>query len=172
MSLRVRAPLPAGDVRRGRGEVPEDAYMGRLVKLVPAEAVGTFPLLLTSAQQLAPGVGTEPRWTVYFVAWVMLLIVLVLRTSMTWERGRGPQWGAVLIAAVAFFMWAQTMGGAFGFEMLYTHLASSSGDATTRSLIGQAAADSEISKFVTNVSLTAWTMLAPVVYRGDDQGGS
>ena len=52
MSLRVRAPLPAGDVRRGRGDVPEDAYMGRLVKLVPAEAVGTFPLLLASAKEV------------------------------------------------------------------------------------------------------------------------
>jgi hypothetical protein len=150
--------------------VPEDAYMGRLVKLVPAEAVGTFPLLLASARELAPDSPSEPRWTVYFVAWVMLLIVLVLRTSMTWERGKGPQWGAVLIAAVGFFMWAQTLDGAFGFEMLYKHLASPAAEGATRSLIDQTVGNDKISQFVTNVSLTAWTMLAPVVYRGDDQG--
>src|SRR5262245_23465989 len=115
MSMRVRAPLPAGEVRRGPGGAPvpvDDGYMSRLTKLVPAEAIGPFPILLEQAKTIAPTDGT-PRYAVYFVAWVLLLIVVLLRARATSEPGAGPQWGAVLIAAVAFVIWAHVLGGDF-----------------------------------------------------------
>ena len=118
MSMRIRAPLPAGDVRRSRGDVMEDPYMSRLVKLVPAEAVGPYPFLMMSAEQLTPLDGS-PRYAVYFVAWILLAIVLVVRWKATSEQGKGAQWGAVLIAAVAFFIWVHVMKGDFGFELLF-----------------------------------------------------
>ena len=171
MSMRVRAPLAEGDIRRGRGEVMEDPYMNRLVKLVPAEAVGPFPFLMDSAERLSAADG-GPRIAVYFVAWVLLLVVIVVRWQATSEPGKGAQWGAVLIAAVAFFIWAHVMHGDFGFELLLNKAASSVGpDGVTRSgdVVGAVTGGiNDIKQFMANVMLMAWTTLAPVVYRGED----
>ena len=171
MSLRVRSPLPTGDVRRCRGDVPEDPYMNRLVKLVPAEAIGPFPFLMDSAQRLTPADG-GPRWAVYFVAWILLVAVIVIRLRATSEPGRGPQWGAVLVAAVAFFIWVHVMQGDFGFELaLQKMLAAPSGpDGVTRSAFGTTAVPNpgDLKNFVSNVALMAWTTVAPAVYRGEE----
>ena len=163
MSMRVRAPLAEGDIRRGRGEVMEDPYMNRLVKLVPAEAVGPFPFLMDSAEKLTPMDG-GPRIAVYFVAWVLLLIVIVVRWRATSEPGKGPQWGAVLIAGVAFFIWVHVMHGDFGFEQIIGRMGSSIGpDGVTRSgdiIGGVAGGINDLKQFMANVMLMAWTTLA------------
>jgi hypothetical protein len=177
MGLRVRAPLPEGEVRRGPGGAPmpamDDGYMSRLVKLVPAEAIGPFPFLLESAKNVPMPEGSA-RMPVYFVAWVLLLIVIALRYRATLEPGKGPQWGGVLIAAVAFFIWAHVMGGDFGFELLLNRPAAGAGlDGISRTTgtIGSAAITPEAKNFYANVALMAWTTLAPVVYRGEDETG-
>lgn len=177
MSLRVRGPLPAGEVRRGPGGAPmpamDDGYMSRLVKLVPAEAIGPFPFFLDYANKFAPTDGS-PRWSVYFVCIVLMLIVVVLRAQATREPGRGVQWGAVLIAAVAFFIFVHVMGGDFGFEQVINKMASGAGPdgiSRTSGSTGGASDPAEIRKFVSNVALMAWTTLAPVVYKGEDGTG-
>ena len=171
MSLRVRAPLGQGDVRRGMGDVNEDPYMSRLVKLVPAEAVGPYPFLMDYAEKLTPHDGSA-RWAVYFVAWVLLIIVLVVRWQSTHEAGKGAQWGAILIAAVAFFIWVHVMHGDFGFELLLNKIATPVPADASRGIGDVAAAVStnvnDLKQFVANVMLMAWTTLAPVVYRGED----
>ncbi len=172
MSLRVRAPLPPGDIRRSAGGSPpmDDGYMSRLVKLVPAEAVGPFPFLMDYARQVPMPEG-GPRWSIYFVAWVLMIIVIVLRVRTTSEPGRGPQWGAVLIAAVAFFIWVHVMGGDFGFELLLNKMAAGAGAdgiSRTSGAVSTAAGAEQLKNFVANVALMAWTTLAPVVYRGED----
>lgn len=176
MSLRVRAPLPPGEVRRGPGGAAmpamDDGYMSRLVKLVPAEAVGPFPFLMDYASKLAPTDGS-PRYSVYFVAWVLLLIVIVLRIRTTSEPGHGPQWGAVLIAAVAFFIWVHVMQGDFGFELLLSKMTAGTGTdgiSRTTGAVTTATNVQDLKAFVANVALMAWTTLAPVVYRGDEGG--
>ncbi len=177
MTLRVRAPAPPGEIRRGPGGSPmppmDDGYMSRLVKLVPAEAIGPFPFLLESAKNVPMPDGAA-RLPVYFVAWTLLLIVVVLRYKATSEPGKGAQWGGVLIAAVAFFIWAHVMGGDFGFELLLNKLSAGTGpDGITRTTgaIGGGASSVEFKNFIANVSLMAWTTLAPVVYRGEDEHG-
>ena len=174
MTLRVRAPVPPGEVRRSPGGAPmppmDDGYMSRLVKLVPAEAIGPFPFLLESAKNVPMPDGAS-RLPVYFVAWTLLLIVIVLRYKATSEPGKGPQWGGVLIAAVAFFIWAHVMGGDFGFELLLNKMAAGTGpDGISRStgVVGAATNTAEFKSFIANVSLMAWTTLAPVIYRGED----
>lgn len=173
MSLRVRAPLPEGEVRRGVGGAPmpqmDDGYMSRLVKLVPAEAIGPFPFLLESAKNVPMADGS--RLPVYFVAWVLLIIVVVIRYKATTEPGKGTQWGGVLIAAVAFFIWAHVMGGDFGFEQLLNRGAAGTGPdgiSRTTAAIGSAVGGVEARNFYANVALMAWTTLAPVVYKGED----
>jgi len=174
MSLRVRAPLPKGEERRGPGGAPmppmDDGYMSRMVKLVPAEAVGPFPFLLDSAQRLPLPQGS-PRWGVYFVAWVLLLVVVVLRARATSEPGAGAQWGGVLIAAVAFVIWVHVLGGDFGLEILLNKMLAGAGaDGISRATGGALSPDTagQVKTFVSNVTLTAWTILAPAIYRGDD----
>ncbi len=173
MSLRIRAPLPAGDVRRGRGQVSEDPYMSRLVKLVPAEAVGLYPFMMQQAENLTPH-GSGPRYAVYFAAWVLLLIVVVLRWRATSEPGRGSQWGAIMIAAVAFFIWVHVMGGDFGFESWFAQYLpppAPPGDVTRGApAVAPGMDPAQLKQFVSNTALVTWTMLAPVVYRGDEQG--
>jgi hypothetical protein len=170
MSMRVRAPLAEGDVRRGRGEVMEDPYMSRLVKLVPAEAIGPFPFLMDTAERLQP-TAAGARVGVYFVAWILLLVVIVVRWRATSEGGKGAQWGAVLIAAVAFFIWVHVMRGDFGFELLLGGAPIIGADGVTRApdTLGTLASGlDDTKKFIANVMLVAWTSLAPVVYRGDE----
>ena len=170
MSLRVKAPLGEGDIRRGRGEVAEDPYMNRLVKLVPAEAVGPYPFLMSSAANLPQIDGSGARWGVYFVAWTLLLIVIIVRWNSTSEPGKGAQWGAVLIAAVAFVIWVHVMGGDFGLELLFKQAPVIGADGITRGpeAITAGGDTSPLKQFVANVSLMAWTTLAPVVYKGED----
>jgi hypothetical protein len=176
MSLRVRGPLPEGEVRRGPGGAPmpqmDDGYMSRLVKLVPAEAIGPFPFLMDYAKNLTPNDGS-PRLAIYFVAWMLLIIVVVLRARQTYEPGKGSQWGAVLIAAVAFFIWVHVMQGDFGFELLLNKMTAGTGtdgiSRTTGAVTNAAGSPEQLKGFVSNVALMAWTTLAPVVYRGEDQ---
>ena len=97
MSLRVYAPSAI----RVRGEadatVPTGAYMERLVKLVPAEAVAVYPLLFNEARSLADP--TNRTRAVALVSWIILIIVIVLRWQATATPERGPQWLAVGVAA-------------------------------------------------------------------------
>lgn len=173
MSMRVRAPLPPGEIRRSPGGAPvpmDDSYMSRLVKLVPAEAIGPFPFLMDYAYKVAPTDGS-PRYSVYFVAWILLLIVVVLRIRATTEPGAGPQWGAVLIAAVAFFIWVHVMQGDFGFELLLNRMTSGAGTdgiSRTTAAVGSVTDAQQLKNFIANVALMAWTTLAPVVYRGEE----
>jgi hypothetical protein len=175
MSLRVRAPMPAGEIRRGPGGVTmpamDDGYMSRLVKLVPAEAIGPFPFLMDYARQV-PMPDGSPKYAIYAVAWILLLIVIVLRVRATTEPGRGPQWGAVLVAAVAFFIWVHVMGGDFGFELLFRNAGTGVGpDGISRATgaVTTPAGAQELKTFIANMALMAWTTLAPVVYRGEDE---
>lgn len=169
MSLRIAGSGAAThrDYRGGGGG--GDAYMSRLVKLVPAEAVTVYPVVMQQANAVTPLDG--PRWAVYIAAWTMLLIVVVLRFVATREPGRSPQWGAVLIAAVSFFIWVHVMGGDFGFERLLENMAHGSApDSLTRSGPSNIPNTGELKQFVSNLSLTAWTLLAPAVYRGEENG--
>lgn len=175
MSLRVRAPMPAGEIRRGPGGSPmpgmDDGYMSRLVKLVPAEAIGPFPFLMDYARQVPMPEGS-PKYAIYAVAWILLMIVVVVRARSTAEPGRSPQWGAVLVAAVAFFIWVHVMGGDFGFELLFKNVASGVGtDGISRATgtVTTPAGSQELKSFIANMALMAWTTMAPLVYRGEDE---
>jgi len=176
MTLRIAA-APADGIRRagypGGPAEGSDAYMGRLVKLVPAEAVTVYPLLVSQAQT-----ATGPnRMLVYVTAWVLLLVVIVLRWRATSVPGKGAQWGAVLIAAVAFFIWVHVMGGDFGFEMLADKMAAAPPGtrgpaAAVGDLRSPAPIDATIASmksYLSNLALTTWTLVAPAVYKGESE---
>lgn len=168
MSLRVYSPKGPGEITRSGGYNGggSDPYMSRLVKLVPSEAVGIYPVIMSQANQI-PTTPGEPRWAIYIAAWALLLIVVVLRWRATSAPGQGAQWGAILIAAVAFFIWVHVMGGDFGLERYFPQISPQLlAQDPTRSPTDTSAL-AGMKDFVANLSLMTWTLLAPAVYRGD-----
>ncbi len=89
-------------------------YLDRLIKLIPAEVVGLYLV----------GVGAIPAGQdVGSAAWtgICFLVVILVRALATRDPARdlGPQWVAVAVSAVAFAIWAYTMGGPFVTYHLY-----------------------------------------------------
>ena len=166
MGLRVIGP-PADGVKRGLpGGAADttDSYTDKLVKLVPAEAIAAYPTVHVLAQQG----GSNKDLLVMIGAWVMLLIVVVLRWKSTSAPGKGAQWGAVFIAAVAFFIWVHVMRGSFGLDLLMAKIMPAAGGGAAATRDAAAAAQSlSAQDFVSNLALTTWTLLAPAVYKGD-----
>ncbi len=184
MSLRIRS---GGRQREGRRDGDEgewvagDDYMSRLIKLIPAEAVTVYPLLVKGAED---AVCTEARlagsactpffspfsqpaaevtggalvspfaWLPVAVAWAVLALVVIIRWRATMdERGR-PQWGAIAIASISFVLWVAAINGNFGiFQLL------SPGE--------RLSASGEIEKFIAFALTIFWTILIPAFYRPD-----
>jgi hypothetical protein len=173
MGLRVIGPAADGVRRSGYpGGPPDltDTYSDKLVKLVPAEMLPVYPVFASQAKPLG---GTM----LILTSWAFLLLVIVWRWKATSVPGKGGQWGAVLIAAFAFFIWAHVMGGDFGVDWLLNKLsgigaATELGDTRAVAPVDAAltAAKAEQQRaFVTNFSLFAWTFGAPLVYKGDQE---
>lgn len=178
MTLRVIGP-PADGLKRGLPGGPADvtdSYTDKLVKLVPAEAISVYPLLKNQADVLTNQMDVlaphNARLLVYLTAWVLLFVVILLRWSATSVDGKGAQWGAVFIAAVAFFIWVHVVGGDFGFELLVNKYLGGVGQAATDTAgatraPGAADPISLIKSYISSLFLTAWTLVAPIVYKGD-----
>ena len=159
MTLRVIGP---GEVTRdGRGAA-EDVYVSRLVKLVPAEAVSMYPFFHSYASNFYETNFTGPRPALYIVAWVFLAAIIIFRWAMTSSPGHSPQYGAILITAIAFVIWVHVMKGDFGLEMVLKKPPTDGLDAP-RAIGGMG----DIKELLSNLMLWVWTFLAPVVYRGE-----
>jgi len=160
MTLRVYGPTSN---RRTRDEAESPAsggaYMERLVKLVPAEIVPIYPLLMNEAKGLSD-VANQLR-AVALVSWIVLAIVIVLRWQATSTPERGAQWLAVGIAAISYILWVYVLGGYFGIEG-WLHM--------WPSLDPGATIDPDTVKFknlVGSLALVSWTLVVPAVYKGD-----
>ncbi len=184
MSLRIAAGNEMDGGRRGPGDMgaSTDMYLDRLVKLIPAEAITAYPFLHSRALDVAQNVlDDEARtttasalganlnaslgsaaWLPAGVAWLLLLLVILLR----WQATRGPngtaQWGAVAISAVSFMLWVPVLDGA----MAGSHIPGSFG-------IFHALIDDwkilnwhvDVQRFVPELLLVLWTILVPAFYR-------
>jgi hypothetical protein len=107
--------------------------MERLVKLVPAEILAVY---LAGRSQAGAIHGAWPL--------VCLALLLVTRVWGTQERGRGPQWSAVAVAAVSFLIWVLALDGRILSLAVNPDLAS--------------------------LLVLVWTTLAPMIVRGDRSG--
>lgn len=104
--------------------------MERLVKLVPAEILAVYVAGRSHAAALG---GAWPL--------VCLALLLVLRVWGTHERGKGPQWSAIAVAAVSFVVWVLALDGRILGLVVSSDLAS--------------------------LLVLVWTTLAPLFVRGD-----
>ena len=98
--LRVHktAPPPSAPGASNGG----NAYLARLVKLIPAEVVALY---LTFKAAAATFLGI---WSL-----ICLGLVLLVRLLATKEDNKSPQLTAVVIAAVSFILWIYATGGYF-----------------------------------------------------------
>jgi len=123
--LRIRIQPPSDAVVRTADAAaePGDSYVERLLKLIPAEAIGIY---LVGLQV----VGTDVKNDVTIANWTLACIffVFVFRSILStespkfglgqgkkfgeWWRqfGKEVQWPAVLIASFSFIVWATALG--------------------------------------------------------------
>lgn len=107
---------------------------------VSSVATGSAPIVETAA------------WLPPAMAWFVLLLVILLRWQATRDAAGNPQWGAVAIAAVSFFLWVPTMNGSFGVMEF----------AETAQLISW---PEPVQKFVPEFLLIFWTIFVPAFYK-------
>lgn len=125
-------------------------------KVAQAKSAGSYTV--ESAQAMADSVAdaatiaSPDHWLLIGIAWLILIVVVLLR----WQATRGPdgrpQWGAVFIAAVSFFLWVPVMHGTFGVIGLFE---SAMGDPWPRAL----------QRFIPELLLVLWTTLVPAFYK-------
>jgi hypothetical protein len=124
------------------------AYLERLVKLVPMEVIGAYPLLVQGAD--AAGAWSKP-----LLSWILLGLVILIRAKTTATISSGPQWTAVWISAISFLIWVYVMGGDFGLLLLV--------DA-----FGMKTSSIEpVIAYYRNIALVVWTIVVPLFYKGD-----
>jgi hypothetical protein len=99
--LRLYAGAPRTTVV-GKPVGPIDPWIGRVVKLLPAEVVAVY--LAGRPLALGKAAGVWPL--------VCLGLVVIVRAFGTMDK-RGPQWLSVAVSAVSFVLWVYAMGGRF-----------------------------------------------------------
>lgn len=153
MTLRIISENSARNLERslhtGRdiGGSLQDTYMTRMTKLVPAEAITTYPLILNTVPS------PRPWQMVLLVAAVVLVVVVVLRWSATKGPDGKAQWPAVILSAISFVIWVFVMGANSDFLAIAADL--------TKSAPWLQPA------LVSSLVLFAWTAIAPALYTGD-----
>lgn len=90
------------------GVPPGDDWGTRIAKLIPAEALGLYG----SAVAIVPNNGTNAHdlaiWAIVIVCCVLLLIIR-FRSARDPATGK-PQYGAILISLLSFFIWLFAVG--------------------------------------------------------------
>lgn len=179
MSLRIISQQSARNLESmgGAGGTLEDTYISRLGKLIPGEAVASYPLFLNGAKTAtattaAPSGPTESLnsalasgdWRlIALTSWIVLLVVIILR----WRATKGPdgkaQWQAVAISAVAFVILVYMMEGSFGISNMAAMY--------TATPLPFADISKGAYNFLASLGLFAWTLVAPALYTGGNDGG-
>ncbi|MEQ1577885.1 MAG: hypothetical protein ABL894_09545 [Hyphomicrobium sp.] len=117
------------------------------------QAADALPAVSPSALDVTgPAFNVSDHWLMISIAWLILLVVVLLR----WQATRGDdgkaQWGAVAIAAVSFLLWVPVMNGSFGMFSMFE-------------LYSGLNVASPVEKFIPELLLVLWTILIPAFYR-------
>lgn len=171
--LRIRIQAPAKDVAaRSAEEAAGDSYVERLLKLIPAEAIGIY---LVGVQVIGGEASTLPalaRWTLACSVFVIVFRAILstespkfgldtAKSPRDWwlQFHREAQWPAVFIATISFLVWATALGYPVAPWFSEQFNACATSDAV---LCGG-------EKFGTLV-LLLWTPLAAFLYSGERVG--
>ena len=108
--------------------------------------------VVSGVSNTAGHVPLDADWLPMAMAWFVLLLVILLRWQATRDNNGNPQWGAVIIAAISFFLWVPTMGGTFGILEF----------ATSAQWIHW---PESVKEFIPQVLLMFWTIVIPAFYK-------
>jgi hypothetical protein len=103
MASVFRVQQPAALKAQGAESDGLPAYMGRLIKLIPAEVLAVYQTLY--------GILFDPAPPSSLIIWLPVLGIILVILVRAWgtrdESGSwaSVQWGAVLIAAISFIIW-------------------------------------------------------------------
>ena len=103
MSLRIERTIKPATGEEGI-EQPGDDWSSRIVKLIPAEALGLYGTAIGLIAALSE---VEQRIGIWLVSAVCILIIVMLRLRATRDpaSGRGPQMQAIAISVISFVIW-------------------------------------------------------------------
>lgn len=121
----------------GSTELEGDPYQARLLKLIPAEAVGLY----LSGRGMLP-IGQIVPW----VLWVLVCMFFVVsyRAMATRDRALAlpPDWSHVAISTVAFLIWVFAIGDS-AFDQHFR------------------------ARWIASLLVLTWTVFTPVFYQGE-----
>ncbi len=136
--FRIRRPVPKNAVAAtaAAGTESFNAYLERLLKMIPAEVISLYLVgsgLIPADQRIA------------LLVWSVLCLagLLVIRAYGTADRLRNlpTDWVHVAISALAFVIWVYSLGGPFEAFGLYI-------------------------PYVGSLLVLAWTFFVPLFYKG------
>lgn len=86
-----------------------DDYLGRLAKYIPAEIVGLYVAMVAATPTTNPNHSTV-LWVIFFLNAALVPIYMWIVTS---REGKRPLRLQIVLASLAFPVWAFAMGGPF-----------------------------------------------------------
>ena len=117
MSLRIRRKEPEDARREAEGGSTSGGE--KIVKLIPAEALGLYGAGTTIIGPATNGTGVDQLGLSILAAACFVLIIIV-RIALTKEKpGDKPQWVGIGIAMVSFLLWLLALGGDAGFSHVW-----------------------------------------------------
>jgi hypothetical protein len=106
MSRRIRTVT-----MQAAGTEPPDRFFDRIIKYIPADVVGGWVAASGIISSLQAG---SSRTTVLWIAFAVGLALAAGWThAQTRESGKPPAWAQIVIASIAFAVWAFALGGPF-----------------------------------------------------------
>jgi hypothetical protein len=108
MSRRIETGEPTL-TRSAATTATKDDYLGRLAKYIPAEVVGLYVAMVAAAPTTNPHYSTI-LWVIFFLNAVLVPIYMWIVTS---REGKKPLMLQIVLASLAFPVWAFAMGGPF-----------------------------------------------------------
>lgn len=97
--FRIRKAPSGGVVATAGPTDPGDAYMERLVKLVPSEVIGVF----------LAGRGYADTWIGIWSV-ICMVLVFISRVWGTRDPGTPVQWKGVVVSLISFAIWIYAIG--------------------------------------------------------------
>ncbi len=151
----IRAHGTSAEASADTGQDTTRQYVGRVVKLIPAEVVtvyqGVHLVVENAAKATPPQAGAATALN--YLPWIFAVLVIFVRGWGTrLENGKlvTVQWGAVAIATVSFFVWVISLG--HGIAGLHR-------DSFLNIDISQ--------PWIGSVLLILWPFFIPYLYKGD-----
>jgi hypothetical protein len=109
MSRRIQTGGTARDASGGAAPTQDD-YLGRLAKYIPAEIVALYAAMVAAAPPTDPHYATI-LWIIFALNAVLVPIYMWIVTSR--DPGKDALWTQVILATLAFPVWAFALGGPF-----------------------------------------------------------